>query len=75
MKLMIATSVALVVLVCGAALFAFQRTADWGFTGDQGNNRAEFYWSRLSYASRMGSYGGYGFGGFGRGGSWFARLP
>ncbi len=65
---------ALVALAFCTAVFAFQRTADYGFDNDdaQSNQKAEFYWSRLSYTARVGSsrggYGGYGYGGYGYGG-------
>lgn len=73
MKRVQAVSVALVTLAFSAALFAFQRTADLGFEneGPQSNQKAEFYWSRLSYKANLstfrggyrGRFGGMGFGG------------
>ena len=60
MKLLQASSAALVgMALCSAALFAYQRTADFGFGDDaQSNDRAEFYWSRLSYSTGAGSTSG-----------------
>ena len=56
MKLLQASSAALVGMALCSALYAYQRTADFGFDDDaQTNVRAEFYWSRLSYAPAMGS--------------------
>src|SRR5260370_35371325 len=69
MKLLQAISV--VVLVFCTLVYAFQRTADWGYQPEQSNEKAEFAWSRLSFTSSMASYGGGGYGPFvyGRGGS------
>jgi hypothetical protein len=81
MKLLQAVLVGVGVLVCCTVLFAYQRTADFGFGDDslQSNEKAEFSWSRLSYASASRSYGGYGgFGGYGYGfgrGSWSRDYP
>jgi len=69
MKLLIRSAmVTVVVLAVAVGLFA-QRVANWGEANGQGNQRAEFSWSRLSYATAMGGggYGGFG-GGYGRGG-------
>jgi Domain of unknown function (DUF4159) len=79
MKLLQAVLVGLGVLVCCTVLFAFQRTAEFGFGDDslQSNEKAEFSWSRLSYASSSRGYGG-GFGGYGYGfgrGSWSRDYP
>jgi hypothetical protein len=79
MKLLQAALAGSSVLVCCTVLFAFQRTADWGYGSDslQSNEKAEFSWSRLSYTSAFhgygGGYGGYGYG-FGRG-SWSRDYP
>jgi hypothetical protein len=78
MKLLHAIGVAAVALVVCAAVFALQRTADFGFSNDQGNGKAEFYWSRLRYTASMSSFGGgggFGRGGYGRGGSWSRDYP
>ncbi len=77
MKLLQAISVAVVVLVFCTLVYAFQRTADWGYQPEQSNEKAEFAWSRLSYTSSMSSYGGGGYGRFeyGRGGSWSRDYP
>ena len=76
MKLLQAVSVALVAGVLCTVVFALQRTADFGFGRDmQSHEKAEFSWSRLSYLTSMGNYGG-GFGGrggFGRGGGTWSR--
>lgn len=63
MKLLQAALVTSVVLVFCTVLFAFQRTADFGFGNGEGhsNEKAEFSWSRLSYVSNMSSYSGYGY--------------
>ena len=48
------------VVVLGLALgaFGFQRIANWGeLSSGQGNQRAEFNWSRLSYTTAMGGDG------------------
>ncbi len=75
MKLLQATAVAFVVAALCSVVFAFQRTADFGFGPDApGHEKAEFYWTRLIYHSSMSSYRGYG--GFGRGGgSWSRDYP
>jgi hypothetical protein len=74
MKLLIQSAI-VTVLVLGLTLgaFGFQRIANWGeLSSAQGNQRAEFSWSRLSYTTAMGGggYGGFGGGyggGYGRG--------
>jgi len=75
MKLLIKSAlVTMVVLGLVTGLFAFQRIANWGEQeGGQGNQKAEFSWSRLSFTTAMGGggYGGYG-GGFGGGRGWGA---
>ena len=73
-------SAALVALAFCTGVFAFQRTADFGFDNDQGDQKAEFYWSRLSYTARVGSsrsYGGWGYRGYGYRGweSWSRDYP
>ncbi len=69
MKLLIQSAL-ITVVVLGLALsaFGFQRIADWGSINTQTGDKAEFYWSRLSYTTAMveGGYGGFG-GGFGGG--------
>src|ERR1700679_2039771 len=76
MKLSRVALVAVAVLVCGAALWAIQRTADFGFGDDDSpsNPKAEFYWSRLAYGSSMASYGGFSRRGWG-GSSWSRDYP
>jgi hypothetical protein len=60
MKLLQTISITLFAVFFCTVLLAFQRTADFGFgNGSQSDEKAEFSWSRLSYASRLGSYGGY----------------
>ena len=75
MKLLIQSAMVTVV-VLGLALgaFGFQRVANWGEQGGQGNQKAEFSWSRLSYTTAMGGggYGGFGGGGGYRRGGWGA---
>ena len=48
-------------VTCAAGVWAFQRTADFGFGDDDSpsNVKAEFYWSRLAYNTDMNmeSYG------------------
>jgi hypothetical protein len=70
-----------VVLAVAVAVFA-QRVANWGEpSAAQGNQRAEFSWSRLSYTTALGGggYGGYGggYGGYGHGGwgTWNRDYP
>ena len=82
MKLLQGSSVTLVGMALCSVVYAYQRTADFGFSDDAETNiKAEFYWSRLSYTSSMGSsfaggYGGYGYyGGYGRGRSWSRDYP
>ena len=60
MKRLRTTIIALSVLAVGTMLFAFQRVADWRSDQTQTTEKAEFSWSRLSYATSMGS-SGYGF--------------
>jgi hypothetical protein len=68
MKLLVQSAmVTFVVLGLATGVHAFQRVADWGEINGQGNQKAEFSWSRLSYTSAMGSGGYGGFGGFGGG--------
>jgi len=76
MKLLQAILATLIILICGTVVFAFQRTAEFGFGNEpaQSNEKAEFSWSRLSYTSSYGGYGGYG-GYYGRGGSWSRDYP
>jgi hypothetical protein len=73
MKLLQAISVLLAGLAFCTLVYAFQRTADWGDQPEQSNDKAEFAWSRLSYASSMSSYGGYGRYGWGH--SWTRDYP
>ena len=68
MKLLIQSAlITVVVLGLATGLFAFQRVADWGQINPQGQEKAEFAWSRLAYNTAMGGggYGGFGGGGFG----------
>jgi hypothetical protein len=62
-KLLQALMVTVVALVFCTVVLAFQRTADFGFGNGEGpaNEKAEFYWSRLSYNTSMSDYGGYGY--------------
>src|SRR5258706_426078 len=48
-------TVAAVAAVCAAGGWAIQRTADFGFGGDDSptNVKAEFYWSRMAYSTNM----------------------
>jgi hypothetical protein len=79
MKLLQASSAIFAGMALCSALFAYQRTADFGFDDDaQTNDRAEFYWSRLSYTSSVGSSfaGGYeGYGGYRGWHSWSRDYP
>lgn len=71
MKLLVQSALVTVVVLAVAVSLFGQRIADWGEINGQGNQKAEFSWSRLSYATAMGGdgYAGYGgFGGRGRGG-------
>ena len=78
MKLFGASSIAIAgMALCSAMLFAYQRTADFGFNDDaETQNRAEFYWSRLSYSQGTGSSfaGGYE-GYYGWGHPWSRDYP
>ena len=82
MKLLIQSAlITVVVLGLATGPFGFQRVADWGQINPQGQEKAEFSWSRLAYKTAMGGggYGGFG-GGFGGGygadgGTWSAGLP
>jgi hypothetical protein len=76
MKLLLQSAlVTVVVLGLATGLFAFQRVADWGQINPQGQEKAEFAWSRLAYNTAMGGggYGGFGGGGFG-GGRGYGRF-
>ena len=56
MKLLQASSAALVGMALCSVVYAYQRTADFGFSDDAETNvKAEFYWSRLSYTAAVGS--------------------
>ena len=56
MKLLQASSVALVGMALCSAVYAYQRTADFSFGDDSETNvKAEYYWSRLSYNGSVGS--------------------
>src|ERR1700674_1187095 len=69
MRLLLPTSVALLLLGTGSGLLSLQQ--DDGFYGSsrtartyssQGENeKAEYYWSRLRYSSARGGFGGYGY--------------
>ena len=51
MKLWKALTYAAITAVCCTGLYAFQRTADWGYQPETSNVKAEFAWSRLRYNS------------------------
>jgi len=72
----IALLAALCGTVCAVGVRAWQRVGNFGFGSDDSpsNVKSEFYWSRLSYASSLSSYGGYGGGYFGRS-SWARDYP
>lgn len=74
MKLSRVALVTTAAVACAAGIWALQRTADYGF-GDANaptNAKAEFYWTRLAYTSRMESYGRrWGWGGA----SWSRDYP
>ncbi len=68
MKLLMKSAVVtMLVLSVALGAFGFQRIADWGSINTQTGDKAEFYWSRLSYTVAM---GGGGYGGFGGGGGY-----
>ena len=52
---------AVVAAACCAGLWAYQRTADFGFGNDDSpsNVKSEFYWSRLAYPTSLMSLGAY----------------
>ena len=81
MKLLQTASVAALVLLFGTGVYAFQRTADFGFSDDtpESYRVAEFAWSRLRFNSSMSSYsrGSFAYGGYGygRGGAWSRDYP
>ena len=65
---------------CCAGVWAFQRTADFGFGNDDSptNVKSEFYWSRLAYSTTAGAMGGVGVWGSHRGfwgPSWSRDYP
>jgi len=81
MKLLMQSAmVTILVLALALGLYA-QRIADWGEINGQGNQKAEFSWSRLSYTTAMGAGGYGGFGGFrggygrGWGATWSRDYP
>jgi len=67
----------LLLAVAGSSLFALQLSAfQFGYGDDDyspvaAHEKAEFYWSRLQYSSRMGGFGGFGYGY----GSWSRDYP
>jgi hypothetical protein len=83
MKLLVQSAVVTVVVLAVAVSLFGQRIANWGEINGQGNQKAEFSWSRLSFTTAMGAGGyggfggGYGRGGFGRGGfgTWQRDYP
>ena len=67
-------SLTMTAAVCSAALWGFQRTADFGFGSDDSpaNVKSEFYWSRLAYTSNdIQSFGGHHWGRF----AWSRDYP
>ena len=74
MKLLQALGIGVLATAFCGALVAWQRTADFGFGNENApeNQKAEFAWSRLSYASNMSSSR---YGGWGHGGSWSRDYP
>ena len=67
MKLLEAGTVALVGMALCSVVYAYQRTADFGFDDDaQTYIKAEFYWSRLAYTPNVSNFGFYGRGYWGR---------
>lgn len=61
MKRSVSALVTVTAAACSLGLCALQRTGDYGFGNDESpsNVKAEFYWSRLAYSSRMSSYMGF----------------
>jgi hypothetical protein len=75
MKLLVQSAVVTVVVLAVAVSLFGQRVANWGeVNGQQGNQKAEFSWSRLSYTTAMGGGGYGGFGGFGGGRGGYGRF-
>jgi hypothetical protein len=74
MKLPQALMIGLIGMVSTTALLAYQRTADWGSLPSQSTEKAEFAWSRLSYAASLGGRG-YGSFGYGRYATWSRDYP
>ena len=77
MKLLVRSAV-VTVLVLEAGLLVGQRIANWQELNGQGNQKAEFSWSRMSYTTALGgggysSYGSFGGFGYGRGGQTWSR--
>ena len=76
MSLKQAMMIVLVAVLAGTVfcvgLYAFQRTANWGYQPIESHEKAEFYWSRLSYTT---TYMSYEFSGSGRRGSWSQDYP
>jgi hypothetical protein len=61
MKVSVTVLVTVTALASCVGLLAFQRAGDYGFGDNESpaNLKAEFYWSRLAYSSRMSSYMGF----------------
>jgi hypothetical protein len=53
--MMIALVAVLACTVLSVGVYAFQRTADWGNQPVVSHEKAEFYWSRLSYQTNLSS--------------------
>ena len=77
MKLSQIAVVSVAAAVCCAGLRAYQRVADFGFGNDDSptNIKAEFYWSRLAYASNLQGFSSFGSFGYWRRYAWSRDYP
>ncbi|QHS50692.1 DUF4159 domain-containing protein [Edaphobacter sp. 12200R-103] len=78
MKLSLVAAVSAVAALSCVGVRAYQRVADFGFGNDESpsNIKAEFYWSRLAFASNLQSLGsGFGSYGYWRRNAWSRDYP
>jgi hypothetical protein len=78
MKLSLVAAVSAIAALSCVAVRAYQRVADYDFGNDESptNIKAEFYWSRLAFASNLQSLGsGFGSYGYWRRNAWSRDYP